>query len=188
MLNINDMKYKFFSLMDRMMQGVGAVTMQTYTEVNIKRGVQYEASGVFTIPAGESVDLVYIAGSTPVILKGREVFFTGEQITFEVFKNPTYTGGTSIPVYNLTQINPVAAKSSLLGGATVTDAGTKILADRVLLGSTSVGNRTSPTESVEGLEHVFEANTTYLERITNNNGDDAKVSIYLTWYEGDLDF
>ena len=188
MLNINDMKYKFFSLMERMMQGVGAVTTQSYTEVNIKRGVQYEASGVFTIPAGESVDLVYISGSKPVTLKGREVFFTGENVTLSVYKNPTYTGGTSIPFYNMTQINPVAGEAQLLGGVTVTDAGTKILADRVLLGSTTQGSKVSTTGATEGLDHVFAPDTTYLERITNNNGDACTVSIYLTWYEGELDF
>jgi hypothetical protein len=185
---LQDLMYIMYSLVQRMVNGVGAFTVQPYTEVNIKRGVQYEVSGVFELAAGAAVDLVYISGSKPCILKGKELTFTGEEITACLYESPTYTGGTAVPVYNLTRINPVPKEAEVLGGVTVTDVGTKIASDRVFLGSSSSGNRVSGSAGVEGLERVFEPNTTYLERIENTSDAACKVSVYLTWYEGDIDY
>lgn len=186
--NVDDLHKQYLLLIDNMKQGVGAFTTQSYTAVNIKRGVQYEASGFFTIPAESSVDLVYVSGNQPVILKGKEVFFTGEKIKFEVFSEPTYSGGTAIPVYNMTRINPVPSEAILIAAPTVTATGTKTQADRVFLGSASLGANVTAAGASEGLEHVFAPNTAYLERITNMNGTSADVSVYLTWYEGELDY
>lgn len=188
MNNLDDLHKQYLLLIQRMQSGVGAFTTQTYNSVNIKRGVQYEASGFFTIPAETSVDLVYVSGNSPVILKGKEVFFTGEKIKFEVFSDPTYSGGTSLPVYNMTRINPVPSEAILIASPTVTATGTKTQADRVFLGSASLGANVTAAGASEGLEHVFAPNTAYLERITNMNGTSADVSVYLTWYEGELDY
>jgi hypothetical protein len=185
---LQDLMYVMYSLVQKMVNGVGAFTVQPYTEVNIKRGVQYEVSGVFSLAAGASVDLVYISGGKPCILKGKELNFTCEEITASLYEAPTYTGGTAVPVYNLTRINPVPKESEVLGGVTVTDVGTKIAADRVFLGSTASGNRVASSSGVEGLERVFKPNTVHLERITNTSAAACKVSVYLTWYEGDIDY
>ena len=185
---LQDLMYIMYSLVQRMVNGVGAFTVQPYTEVNIKRGVQYEVSGVFELAAGAAVDLVYISGSKPCILKGKELTFTGEEITSCLYESPTYTGGTAVPVYNLTRINPVPKEAEVLGGVTVTDVGTKIAADRVFLGSSSSGSKVSGSAGVEGLERVFKRNTTYLERIENTSDAACKVAVYLTWYEGYIDY
>lgn len=188
MKNIDDLHKQYLLLIDRMKQGAGAFTTQTYTSVNIKRGVQYEASGFFTIPGESSVDIVYVSGNSPVILKGKEVFFTGEKIKFEVFEAPTYSGGTAIPSFNMTRVNPQASESILIAGSTITATGTKTQADRVFLGATAQGSKVSSTGAFEGMEHIFAPNTAYLERITNMNGTSSDVSVYLTWYEGELDY
>ena len=172
-------------------KGLRAITSQSYTEANVKNGVQWEI-GLYNaaLPSLGVSDIIVITGSIPILLKGRALRFDGLGIFTSTFESPEYTGGTPLPFYNLNHRNQAVPEVQILGGATVTDDGTKLSSDKYFLGSTIAGNNVSASEGFEatGEEFLFDANTTYLFKITSIDGADAqRVFSYVTWYEGDTD-
>lgn len=169
--------------------GLRAPTTQSYTEANVKNGLQFEAS--FDSPAVAAttgqVNAIFITGAKPVIIKSRIIDFTGKKIMASVYRTPTYTGGTSVPVYNLNDINPVATTVSVLSGVTISAAGTQFGAPNTVYGSDLQGNSVQGTFAVTGQERILRPNTTYLLRIENLGDTTSNISGYLTWYEGDPD-
>ena len=166
--------------------GEAAQVMQAYVEINAKRGVQYEASRRVTGLALDAVlDSVLVTDSKPLILKSRQLSYTGDGIIAEIFESPTYTGGAADPYYNLSRINPVASGVQLLAGPTlsVTATGARAFADDYLIGNTQPQGRggTRPT----GHERIFKPNTAYLLRQRMISAQD--IAAYLTWYSGRLD-
>jgi hypothetical protein len=105
-----------------------------------------------------------------------------------VYRAPTYTGGTIVPYFNMSDINPIAGGVTIRSGATVTVPGTEFGAPTYDIGSTNVGNTSVSTYAVQGIERVLRPNTTYLLRVTNDSPAIQRVVSYLTWYEGGLDF
>lgn len=165
--------------------GTRAITSQNYTEANIKNGVQFEASALNTgIAAAGTVDVVFITGAKPIIVKARQLTFNGTSGTARVFRAPTYTGGTNATIYNLNDRNPVASTVTIKSGATVTATGTEFGAVTYLMGSTGNGQTVVSTFAVAGQERILRPNTTYLLRITNTSGSTQDFASYLSWYEG----
>lgn len=179
------------TLNPRVLVGLEAFTVQSFTEANCKNGTQYEVS-TYTdaFLAGTSRDVIAITGSKPVLIKNREFTFTGGDLTTAIYRAPTYTGGTSTPYYNLSDINPVAGEAVLLLGATVTSPGIQISPAYTLLASVpQTGQAVTPTNaesSLSGMERVLRPNTTYLLRTTNISLATIRLSTKSTWYEGHL--
>jgi hypothetical protein len=168
--------------------GLRAQCVQTYTEANVKNGVQYEVSvNVASLGVGAHQDTIFITGSRPVLIKNRIVQFNGVSLLTRVFRAPTYTGGSVVPYYNLDDISPVAGAVQIIGGATVTGTGTEFGAPTYSIGSTDVGNSSLSTFSTQGIERRLRPNTTYLQRITNDSPEAQRVTGYLTWYDGGSD-
>lgn len=169
--------------------GTRAVTQQSYTEANVKNGVQFEVSSPHaTLAAGASQDVIFITGDVPVLIKGRFLKFNGVLLSTNVYRAPTYTGGTPVTVYNLNDRFPVPSTVQVLSGPTVSNVGTQFGATTYDLGSTGLGNEQLSVYSTPGVERVLRPNTTYLLRITNLDGDSQIVTSSLTWYEGETDF
>jgi hypothetical protein len=166
--------------------GTRALTAQSYTEANVKNGVQFEASAlVAALAAGATVDTIFITGLKPVIVKARQLAFDGKGLTARVYRGPTYTGGTPVPIYNLNEINPVASTVQALSGAAVSAAGVEFGAPTFAIGSDLQGQSVQGAYSVAGQERLLAPSTTYLLRLTSTDPTDAqRVSTYLTWYEG----
>ena len=168
--------------------GLRALTIQTYNEANVKNGVQYEISN--NVPAlanAGTIDTIFITGPLPVIIKTRIVKFNNISLLTQVFRAPTYTGGTPATYYNLNNRNPVAGGVTILSGATITVAGTEFGAPTYDIGTAGQGNTTVSTFSTFGQERLLNPNTTYMLRITNDSGSTQRVSSYLSWYEGSTD-
>ena len=169
--------------------GLRAMTTQSYTEANVKNGLQYEAnSPLISLAAAANSDILFTTGSKPVIIKSRTIAFSGVGISAAVYEAPTITAnGTAIAAYNLSRIIPTAAVSTLSSGPTVTATGTQISAKTFAIGSTGVGNSSLGTYAVSGSERVLKPQTSYLLRITNTGPDTCSISAYISWYEGTPD-
>lgn len=173
----------------RVINGLRSVVTQPYIEVNVKRGVQYEvASNTAALAIGGNIDTIFITGAKPVVIKSRIVKFNGVSLVTRVYRAPSYTGGSTVPYFNLNDRDPVVGGVSILGGATVSAPGVEFGAPTFDIGSTDVGNSSLSTYSIIGIERVLRPNTTYLQRIANDSAAIQRVTGYLTWYEGDTDF
>lgn len=176
---------------DGVFSGTRAITQQSYLEANVKNGVQHEFAfyqPVFT--AGSTVDFIIITGNKPVSIKSINFEFNGRGFNYTLYIDPTYTGGSSLQYYNKSTINPVAGEAQIIGGATVSSAGTQVGAMRTFLGSDpQSGNRNVTTVAVDitDLETVLAPNSVFMYRRTSIDTEDQAVSSYATWYEGDLD-
>ena len=172
-------------------QGLRAVNVQTYVESNVKLGNQHEFSVYDPALAFDGFnDFVLLTGAQPVALKGRVIRCNGAGVVSSVFQGPTYSGGVAQPYFNLNYKNPVAGLAQIIGGATVSDVGVKVAADKHVIGAASQGNQVTISEGreAEGLEFIFAPNTAYLFRLASlGQSGTQRVSAYVTWYEGVLD-
>tara|TARA_R110000772_G_scaffold154265_1_gene265239 strand:- start:902 stop:1474 length:573 start_codon:yes stop_codon:yes gene_type:complete len=166
--------------------GTRAITTQSYTEANSKLGVEHEGSTLFTATGLSTNDTFFVTGALTVALKGRVIGFTGDGVAAEIFTGATYTGGTSAPYQNASDINPVAGLSQIIVGATVATEGSLAFAPDYLIGNTSNQGKGSSGQ-VAGREKLLKANTTYLFRITSLDAASQDITSLLTWYEGELD-
>lgn len=171
-------------------QGLRAITVQEYTEANVKRGTQFELS-VFqaTVAAAANVDFLFTTGALPVVIKSRSISTTATQAEFHVYKSPTATNGASIPVYNL-NTNPaiaVASTVSIHAAATVSAVGTETAAPTYIVGSTGQGQTIYGTYAASGIERLLVPNTTFLARFTNTGTASCAASVLVSWYEGQTD-
>ena len=175
----------------RVYAGTQAVTTQSFIEANCKNGVQYElATYDAAFLVGSNRDFILVTGSKPVLVKARLFSFTGDEVSTTVYRNPIYSGGTLVPYYNLSTINPVTGLATILGAPTVTAIGTQISPTYRLLGNLpQTGQAVQTTDASGGaqqLERVLAANSTFLFRTTNTGTVTSKFSSKNTWYEGDL--
>lgn len=172
---------------DGVFVGTRAITIQGYTEANVKNGVQFNASRRFTGLAGSAnLDSIFRTGSKPVILKARKIGYTGNGVSASIYSSPTYTGGTTSPITNPNNINPAISEVILLSSPVVTNIGT--LATAIAY---SEGNITSQgrgnAEATLGEEVLMKPNTAYLLRITSLDSSSQNLNAYLSWYEGSPD-
>lgn len=169
--------------------GLRALTVQSYTEANVKNGVQFEAAAFNPALAALAVsNTVFTTGAKPVIIKSRQIGFDGAGLTARVFKNPTYTGGVPLPAFNLNDVAGAASTVSILTGVDVTIPGVEFGAPTFAIGSSLQGQAVQGTYAVAGQERILAANSTYLLQTTSTDAADAqRVATYLTWYEGPTD-
>lgn len=172
--------------------GNRAMTVQFYTEANVKSGKQFEAS-TYTdaFPGLASSGYVVRTGGEDVVLKGRTISVSGLGLKLEMFLNPTYTGGSPIQIYTLNHRNSNGTTVQILAGPTVTNDGIKVACDKYIFGSNlqggvSVSSSTLFTEA-PGLEMILPKNSTFYFKSTSLDTDPQRVFSYNTWYEGDTD-
>ena len=180
--------YEFFRMMKR---GLKAVITQSYTEANVKNGVQFAQSN-FVPALGSSaiVEFALVTGSKPISMKGRVFQYDGEGVSVEVFTDCSITGGTPSTPYNLNDRSDNETETRLVSGFTSPVYGDSFIGERAYLGSSQQGNRviTTVSEEVFGLETIYKENTTYIIRVTSIDGSDTqRLSSYFTYYEGDFD-
>jgi hypothetical protein len=172
---------------ERVYTGLKALTVQPFIESNVKNGTQWEVSFENnSVPAGSNVDAVMTTGNQYVLIKSRQISFTGSEIEASVYKNPTFTGGSNIAVYNL-NTSIIASPSAILKtGVVVTSTGLEIAAKTHAYGTDTNVNQSTGSFNVLGLERVLQPNTSYLLRIANQSTITIKVAGYITFYEGEI--
>lgn len=173
---------------DKAFRGLRALVTSSYVEANVKNGLQFEASEHnAAVAAGANFDIEFQTGTKPVIIKDRQVAFTGTGITINVYEVPTTSAGTAGTVYNLNRRNPVTATASYKIAPTVTATGTQVGATAYGLGGTGAGPSRVSAFATFGVERVLKPSTKYLLRITNNDAGAQRIAAYITWYEGTPD-
>lgn len=172
---------------ERVYTGLKAFTTQPFIEANVKNGTQWELSFEnSTVAAGASLDSVLLTGNQYVLVKSRIISFTGSRIEGDVYKNPVYTGGSTVPIYNLNTSIVTPVMSSFKTGVSVSSVGTEIAARTHAYGTDTNVNQTVGAYAVQGVERVLAPNTAYLLRITNQSSISIRVSGYITFYEGEI--
>lgn len=181
----------FNSIDPRVYAGTQALTTQSFIEANCKNGVQYELGtydAAFLV--GSNRDFIVLTGALPILVKARLFSFTGDEISTTIYQNPTYTGGTPTPYFNLSTINPVTGLATILAAPTVTGVGTQRSPTYRLLGNLpQTGQAVQTTDATGGtpeLERVLAPNSVFLFRTTNTGTVTSKFSSKNTWYEGRL--
>lgn len=172
---------------ERTYTGLKALCVQPFIESNVKNGTQWEVSFENnSLASGAYSDAILTTGSQYVLVKSRLLNFTGSEIEASVYKNPTFTGGSVLPVYNLnTEIggSPLAVMKI---GATVSNVGTEVAAKSHAYGTDTNVQQAVGTYNVNGLERVLQPNTSYLLRIQNQATTTIKLAGYITFYEGEI--
>jgi hypothetical protein len=165
--------------------GDKAITVQGYGDLNAKYGKQQEASTTLQLAGLASNYTLFITGSLPVILKGREISYTGEGVLADIYREPVYTGGSVVDTHNANDINPVAPQVRIWTGITVTNNGILRFATRPSLGNTS--NQGKGGNVALGSDRILRPNSVYLLVLTSTDSQQQTVSSFLTWYEGKPD-
>lgn len=172
----------------RMTNGLRALCVQSYDEMNKKRGMQWEASRLITLVGGSTVYSTITTGAQPVDLKSRVFGYDGLGVVGRIYKSPvTPSTPTADPWFNMNTGTVGQPLAVLRAGVTVGGVGTKIGADIFAIGPASQQSRgLSPTNFASN--RILQPLTTYLLEITSLDPADQQVSARLEMYEGGLDF
>lgn len=172
---------------ERVYNGLKALTTQPFVESNVKNGTQWEVSFENNSLASLAYsDAVMTTGNQYVLIKNRQITFTGSEIEVSVYKNPNFTGGSILPIYNLNTAIGGSPLAVLRAGVTVSSPGTEIAAKNHAYGTDTNVQQAVGTYSVNGLERVLMPNTSYLLRIQNQSATSIKLAGYITFYEGEI--
>lgn len=172
----------------RIINGLRAQTVQPYDEINKKRGLQWEASRLVTLAAGATSYSIIKTGAQTVDLKQRAFAFDGVGITANIYKSPTYTGGTPGVPYNFRTEILTPPLTQLIVEPTVTNNGTKCGADIFAIGPLSNQSKGQNLTLFPG-NRILEPNTTYLLTFTSRDTNASQnVAARIEFYEGGLDY
>lgn len=178
--------------------GLRALTVQPYTEANVKNGLQFYVRAVWPtadpIVTGEpgSRLIWFKTGAKQIVVKLRDMLYVAEELRLRLFRTPTgVTGGTDLVIHNYNGVNPVATTCLAKKNVTVTTLGTEFDGGdpEYFFGEATSGNRT-PTSIPQGRERILPPNTEFIVQLTNlstGGGSAARVQYYLDWYEGGTD-
>lgn len=174
--------------------GSRALTVQPYTEANVKNGLEYYLRAVWPIgdeiPAGQTRKMYFLTGDKIVIVKSRELLYVAEQLTLRLFRSPTgVSGGTPLNIHNFNNVNPVPTTlQTVLKNVTTVADGVEFDGGNAdhFFGETGVGQR-SQHAIPEGRERIIPPNTGFIVAIANTGSGSARVQYRLEWYEGTPD-
>lgn len=174
--------------------GQRALTVQPYTEANVKNGLEYYVRAVWNaadpILPGTTRKLFFQTGVKPVIVKLRDFHYVAEQMTLRLYAGPTgVTGGTALEIHNYNSINPVPTTivAAMKNVATVSDGVEFDGGDpEHMFGAGATGQR-SQISIPEGRERIVPPNSTFIVAISNTGTGNALAQYFLDWYEGTPD-
>lgn len=150
-----------------------------------RQGGVFNASARFTSVAGSAIRYsAFITGSLPVFFYERDIGRTGSGVSATIFRNGTYTGGTSVSVFNTNDLNPSDTTVQLFTGVTLVSIG-----EQTTSTSYAIGNTTGSGQgglATLGSPLYMKPNTVYLLRITNLDTSASDISASISWYEGYL--
>lgn len=177
---------------DKLYVGDAAMTIQTFLESNVKRGLQYYIQ--YNLPqlaANTSHKILFRTGAKQVLIKAREFYGIGQFINLQIFRLPTVTPATGSPitVENYDDVAPVPTTVTVLGGVTAPSNGTPWGGPQRLFGAATAGQRAG-SGLAPGGDRRCKAFSDYL--IVAGNADTggsstADADYFLSWYEGESD-
>lgn len=173
----------------RIIDGNKAITVQPFTELNIKNGVQYYIRTAWplgaTIPSGGTRNIYFGIGAKTVLTKLRIFDYIGEELALRIYANPTVSGGTPLTISNWNLKAPVATTVTATKDVTVSDTGTLSGEPEYFFGGGAQGQRVA-SSIPEGYERVVPPNSSFLIQIENTSSSVARAQYFLTWYEGEI--
>lgn len=175
---------------DGAFSGLRAMTSQSYTEANVKYGLQfYLQYNLPQLPATTGTHKVlFTTGAKQVLIKGREMYGIGETFSIQVYKQPVAPspGGTLLTIQNFNDVGPAVTTVTIRGGVTTTSDGTAWGDPQRLFGQSAAGQRAG-SGLAPGGDRILKANSTYLVIFRNTGSGTADIDYFLTWYEGGTD-
>ena len=169
-------------------EGLKALCIQPYDEINKKLGNQWEASRLLTVNSTDPIYSVIVTGSLPVDLKSRVLGYDGIGVIGRIYKNPTYTGGASDKLYNMRpDLVDTSPQLQLLSSPTVTDVGQQCGADIYGVGPSSNQSRGATPQHFGSNRILIEPNTAYLLEIVPRDSASQTIMARIELYEGELD-
>lgn len=171
--------------------GLRANAVQSYDEMNKKRGLQWEASREIAATLGGKYYSVLRAGANfPIDMKSRVLSATGAGLIARVYRITAsdYTGGTPEPIYNMRPGMNTTLQGQLLTGITLVTPVTSLTkrgAD-LFLRVNAQGAMGGFTPSDFGSNRIIEINDRILLEIESLG--DQTISSRIEFYEGGLDF
>ena len=173
---------------EEVLTGNRALTVQSYEEVNSKKGTQWEASRriVGTTEGSKSYSLIK-TGAMPLDLKRRELGYTGKGLIARIYKNPSaVTLPTPDNVFNMRASGGGFRDFEIYTLVTApASLGTKIGADMVLEGEQSKQGKGEGLHAVGPTRVLDSPDTFYLLEIESL--DAQNISARLEMYNGYLD-
>jgi hypothetical protein len=173
--------------------GLAAMTVQPYTEANVKNGLQYNLRATWpladTIAAGTTRKIWFKTNAKPVIIKLREVQFIAEELVLRLFRGPTtVSGGTDLSIHGYNAVSQVPTTVQAKKNVTTVSDGTEFDASdpEVFFGSANDPQR-GVAFALQGRERILPANTEFIVSLTNSGTGVARVQYFLDFYEGGTD-
>lgn len=167
--------------------GLRALLSQGYNEANVKVGLQFYSRMAWPtadpIAAGTPRKILFTTGAKPVLFKGRVFDYVSEEMTLELFENPTgVSGGDPMTIRNFNRRNPVATTVTVTKNVTATGNGTPIDDIEYFYGSAGAPQRAAASIP-SGRERVLKENTQHLIVISGA----GRAQYMGDWYEGNPD-
>ena len=170
------------------MRGERAFNVQTYTESNVKLGLQFTVSFEATIAQGDTAYYSFETPASPTIAIKQRLITTGGGIRYTPRSGAIFTPENApLTVTNLNGnsantsgvvVNPVLPVN-------VTDEG---VAFDVVRSATGVGGRGEQGIFVgDGIERILAPSSSILLKFENLDNNAVWVTFSATWYEGGLD-
>ena len=162
--------------------GQRAMTVQSFTEANVKRGLQFYARASGIVAANTSWMLGVRVGPQPVVVKARECYSNAETLMVQVYKECEFIDGAPMRVENYNDLTPVGSTTEILTGIVPTDEGVTWGGQERLWGDGKVGQHLAPW--APGVERVLAPGRIYIVEIRNLGATVCEVDYGLTWFEG----
>ena len=195
-------------LVKKLVSGLRAWTVQSYTEANIKNGLQYYArrawansaisGAIFSgsssgAPTAASTRYLYVAtGVKGLIVKDRITKHIGEEFTLSIYTNPSINFANEIPITvsnyrgDGLAVPKTIARFSEIPFADVNDVGTIIDDPEHFFGSTATGQAQPGTLGADR-ERILPSDTPFLVAIQLTSGSSGRFEYFIDWYEGETD-
>lgn len=178
----------------RAINGFRAPCVQSYDEMNKKRGRQWAASRLVlaaqpSTGAINSTGVYYsvlVTGDLPIDLKRREFAHSGTSVVADIFESPTYTGGTPDPIYKACGIANTTTDVQLLVGITLTDESTKFAPTIYAIGPSSQVSK-GVANVLYGSNYILAPNTSYLLKFYSTDTQPQDIAARIEFYDGGLD-
>jgi hypothetical protein len=177
---------------DGAFSGLRGIITQPYTEANVKNGLQFFTRAAWAtanqIPASSTRRIWFKTTTKPVIIKLREIHYSGEEFQVNLYSAPTgVVGGTDMQIRNYNRVNGIASTCQAKQDVTVTTPGTLFEGPEWFFGSTGAANRSGTTIPV-GRERIIPGNSEFLvEIITSSGTGNTRIQYFLDFYEGGTD-
>ena len=147
--------------------GIGA----TYTGGTFLIGVNK------SLTTGTGFELTISTADEQIVMDSPIVNSNSGDLTFDLFEDTVFTGGTPVTAYNNDRNSSFTAViTGLVVDATISDIGTQILPTVQNIGDNATGK--SITFSL-GYPIIFKPNTNYTLQVTHNDGQTRQVNLYV---------